>query len=833
MLLSMTRRNESKPVDACASRLANPPRLPPVHLPRRRLVETLLESAQRLRLLCAPVGYGKTALLNECLRQHNPEHYLWLDLEGRALTLAQFCQRLVASLKDKAPEVRDPRALLAWLEHNENPWWLVLDDYPAQSCPELDGWIERLLRSQGAVQLWVSSRQRPNWKLARLMLEGQLLELGAGQLAFDREEFEQVVRLLDPAAETSTRDRLWRQTHGWCAGAFLLLNPSGRQERAGELWMRDYLGGELLARVDADERKLLLGIAHLPRVSMPLCQQLWPDIDAGCVFHRLLQSQSFFAPLDDEAHWYRLLPAVAQALQGELSTAGANHLRLSACRLLCNDGFVDEAIELALSIGYVDVAACYMERLTLDWLLIERNLFTWLDWRARLPLRLLECTPNLIYMNARALLSSWRLDEAQTCIARLARISPQAKASVNTRILANWQALEGTLQGLLGNAAGAFENCESALQHLELRDWQSSFLCYSTLARVSMAAGQTTQAERLLQSCLALARHQGCLASEVLINADRIRQLILGGELAQAETLVQECLHLVTQLSGRHSLLLGRLRLLQGELYLLRGDLDASENALSRALEYGTESADPYVLHALIGLSEVQACRGDFEQARLHLSSATRTMQCAKIKHNCYQSIIVYQHLRLLARQGAWAPMLSMARAAQAGVEGDSLQLPPLHAPSLRQRIELMVALGEQGTGQMQAARQRLEALLADCERRRFGSLTREVQVALARIGAEPGSAPVLPEAPLAPYNLLANHQPASANAPRPATELTPREIGVLQLVAQGLSNQEISNELFISLNTVKAHTVHINHKLGVKRRTQAVMRAKAMGLLA
>ncbi|EJN27584.1 ATP-dependent transcriptional regulator [Pseudomonas sp. GM78] len=286
-------------------------------------------------------------------------------------------------------------------------------------------------------------------------------------------------------------------------------------------------------------------------------------------------------------------------------------------------------------------------------------------------------------------------------------------------------------------------------------------------------------------------------------------------------------------MSGRHSLLLGRLRLLQGELYLLRGDLDASENALRRALEYGTESADPYVLHALIGLSEVQACRGDFEQARLHLSSATRTMQCAKIKHNCYQSIIVYQHLRLLARQGAWAPMLSMAQAAQAGVEGDSLQLPPLHAPSLRQRIELMVALGEQGTGQMQAARHRLEALLADCECRRFGSLTREVQVALARIGAEPGSAPVLPEAPLAAYNLLANHQSASASASRPVTELTPREVCVLQLVAQGLSNQEISNQLFISLNTVKAHTVHINHKLGVKRRTQAVMRAKAMGLLA
>ncbi|WP_239499376.1 helix-turn-helix transcriptional regulator [Pseudomonas putida] len=790
-------------------------------MPRTRLVDELLARAPRLRLLCAPAGYGKTALLNECLRQRTAEHCAWLDLEGRQLTLGQFCERLAASV---GTEAREPLALLEWLARSPDVWWLVLDDYPAQSSPELDEWIDRLLRAQGQVQLWVSCRQRPSWKLPRLLLEGQLLELGAGQLAFDREEFDAVVTSFEASAEPVVRDTLWRQTHGWCAGTYLLLNAAGRQERAGELWMRDYLGGELLARVDADERKMLLGIAQLPRVSTAHCQQLWPDLDGGSIFLRLLQSQAFFLPLDNDAHWYCLLPAVARALQGEMSAAGISQLRLSACRLLCNDGFVDEAVELALSIGYVDEAACYMERLTLDWLLNERNLFTWLDWRARLPSRLLECTPNLIYMNARALLSSWRLDEAQACIARLARISPHPKASINVRILANWQALEGTLQGLLGNAEGAFEHCESALQHLELRDWQSSFLCYSTLARVSMAAGETLQAERLLQQCLALARHQGCLASEVLINADRIRQLILNGALTEAERLVRECFGLVARLSGRHSLMLGRLHLLQGELHLLRGELDASEKALRMALEHGTDSGDPYTLHALLGLSELHACRGDLEQARIYVSMATRAMQCAKIKDNCYQSVIVYQQLRLLARQEAWERMLPMAQAALASIRGDTPRLPPLHAPSLHQRIELMAALGEQGTGQVEAARQRLELLLADCSNRCFGNLVSEVRRALARIDAQSAASFSRETVPLAAPNVRAET--------RPGQELTPREVAVLKLVAQGLSNQEISNQLFISLNTVKAHTVHINHKLGVKRRTQAVMQAKAMGVL-
>jgi LuxR family maltose regulon positive regulatory protein len=61
---------------------------------------------------------------------------------------------------------------------------------------------------------------------------------------------------------------------------------------------------------------------------------------------------------------------------------------------------------------------------------------------------------------------------------------------------------------------------------------------------------------------------------------------------------------------------------------------------------------------------------------------------------------------------------------------------------------------------------------------------------------------------------------------------LSARELGVLQLIAQGCSNQEISDRLFISLHTVKTHASHINSKLGVERRTQAVARAQELGLL-
>jgi LuxR family maltose regulon positive regulatory protein len=81
--------------------------------------------------------------------------------------------------------------------------------------------------------------------------------------------------------------------------------------------------------------------------------------------------------------------------------------------------------------------------------------------------------------------------------------------------------------------------------------------------------------------------------------------------------------------------------------------------------------------------------------------------------------------------------------------------------------------------------------------------------------------------------------EPEKAEAPQihgPDSELieplSEREIEVLQLIAEGLTNQEISTRLYLSLNTVKAHTRNIYGKLGVNNRTQAGARARALGLL-
>jgi DNA-binding CsgD family transcriptional regulator len=75
--------------------------------------------------------------------------------------------------------------------------------------------------------------------------------------------------------------------------------------------------------------------------------------------------------------------------------------------------------------------------------------------------------------------------------------------------------------------------------------------------------------------------------------------------------------------------------------------------------------------------------------------------------------------------------------------------------------------------------------------------------------------------------------RPFSLNAERQKLlGITKRELQILELIAQGMSNREIAEKLFVSENTVKTHSSRLFDKLGAKRRTQAVQLGQEMGLI-
>ncbi|MGH8331202.1 MAG: helix-turn-helix transcriptional regulator, partial [Pseudomonas sp.] len=201
----------------CLDRPGFLPRLSSHHLSRLRLSELLLTSTARVKLLCAPAGSGKSALLAECLLQAPPQCVVhWLPLAGAALSCADLCGRLAEALGLPS---KDEGALLRHLARVQVPTWLFLDDYCRVPNPELDTLLDRLLAvSSPALSWWLSARRRPHCNWPRLLLDDELYECEGRTLAFTEGEIEQVLHHVAQPVAAKTARKVIQRSGGWCAG---------------------------------------------------------------------------------------------------------------------------------------------------------------------------------------------------------------------------------------------------------------------------------------------------------------------------------------------------------------------------------------------------------------------------------------------------------------------------------------------------------------------------------------------------------------------------------------------------------------------------------------
>ncbi|MCY1415935.1 HTH-type transcriptional regulator MalT [compost metagenome] len=472
-----------------------------------------------------------------------------------------------------------------------------------------------------------------------------------------------------------------------------------------------------------------------------------------------------------------------------------------------------------------------MGRLRNTWQTNEQHFSNFLGWCERLPAQLLESTPRLLYLCARALLFSGRLVEAETWLQRLGNFLPLPSAERNTRLLAHWQAMRGTLDVLQGNAASAQQHCRAALAQLGEGDWVAVLLCHTSLAHIAAVNGEPGRARQILQDGVELARRQQYLDCEVMLSIEKLRLMILQGGAERAQVLLRDEISRVEAGKRQHNPLLARLLFLQGELHLLNGELDASEEALLAGLAQADGCSAPFLLLGYLPLAEVAIRRGDCNLAQLHVHQAERRMQLGNIDKACYESAIALQRMRILAAEGRWESVLAKGQELEA--QGATLRLSLPGMWSLQQRNQLLLAKAEHALGTLKQARRRLLTLLRQCQRYQFGLLVREVRRLMLELGFSdaPGESAV-EDFTDAPAITGETGTDAMDSSPCDPEELTSREISVLRLLAEGMSNQQVSDFLFISTNTVKSHARSIHAKLGATRRTQAILIAKSMGVL-
>ncbi|WP_121345203.1 LuxR C-terminal-related transcriptional regulator, partial [Pseudomonas aeruginosa] len=594
--------------------------------------------------------------------------------------------------------------------------------------------------------------------------------------------------------------------------------------------------------------------------------------DSAAILDHLQQHQVFLVPLDENGQWFRyhhlfsdLL--LARPLPDFGPSAGSLHLR--ACGWFSRHGLLDQAVEQALRAGQPDVAASLVQNLSEEQLLAEQNIATLLRWKMDLPDSLLASTPRLILLYGWALALACQLDAAEELAGQLARFLPAPDESAQRDLLAQWQALSGVIARGRGDIDKAEAHCREALQDLAGERYGTRLQCLSTLSNLAVTRGDFWQARNYNRDALEFAQRYGNPLFEALVHYDRARVLQARGEVARAEEEVRQGLERLQHLPAqRRYAVRGRLLLYRGYLRSLALQPDEARKWIKQGIEETRSCRDVSLVIGYCVLASLEGRLGNYAAAFARLGDVERLMHAWDIPPIYYLAAITLIKCELWLAQGqtelagVWLQRLG-------GTYGGQAATPPECSPLLPLHVELLQAGLERREGRPEEAARRLDRLARST--RENGALL-PARLALGQLaalhleqGREREALATLQQAmegavggALLPLHELLVQQPEwlreqlqrfpacpgaqrmRALLPEPPAEpagsagevLSGRELAVLELIAQGLSNQEISERLFISLHTVKSHARHINDKLGVERRTQAVARAKHMGLL-
>lgn len=841
----------------CLDRPGFLPRLSSHHLSRERLVEPLLAATARVKLLCAPAGSGKSALLTECLvRAPSDCRVYWLPLAGELLSVADFLQRLAQVLGLAST---DESALLEYLARLQTPTWLFIDDYCRFSHPELDRLLDRLLAlTNPALSWWLGARRRPSCNWPRLLLDDELYECNGPSLAFTETEVRLLLGHVEPSQVASLAKRVVQRSGGWCAGVRIALLEgcpwaAGQERQGRSATLLDYLQHELFNTLPPELVEAWQVLARLPRFNAGLCEHLFGAGEGAEWLQALQEMGCFIEPWEDSTDWFRVFAPLAQAMRDEQGAVGRSWHR-RACQWFCAEEDWQGAFEQALLAEEFEVAVSLLQHFNFEHLFQRENV--------RLLLSLHEChgqeltlgSPQLVSLISAALLFAGRFEQAAVCIEQMARFAPQPTAASQRQLLARWQAQQGWLLHLQGRMPAARGHLVEALAELATEAWPARLMCLSGLTQQALLNAELDAAQALNREALCLARAQGSLLFEGLLELDHAQLLEHRGAPRRAESLLADIHELLSRQADRPTPLLGRIALRRGRLALWQGQDEVAAEFFQSGLQDCLHSQDKRALYGLLGQAQVAANQRDYAQAFDRLREAERLMQKRQIPDTVYRSALLQTSAHFWLQQGRPELVREALTRVLRHYRGPHARQAPPATVELIARVEYLLIIAETRLQVAPTSLERLKAMLDHAQHQGMLALETELQLAICEVADLIGQTELARSALQAGLALVKRchlqqalhdlrlRQPAllarlgmddEPDAPLDANPLSGRELEVLELIAQGNSNQQIAEQLFISLHTVKTHARRIHSKLGVERRTQAVATAKKLGLIA
>ncbi len=733
------------------------------------------------------------------------------------------------------------------------------------------------------MHLVIATREDPSLSLARLRARGQLTELRAADLRFTPSEaadfLNQVMGLNLSAEEIAA---LETRTEGWIAGLQLAaISMRGHPDTTSFIqsftgshhFVLDYLVEEVLGQQSESVQTFLLRTSILDRMCGSLCAAVL--LDSSTAGQRTLEylehANLFIVPLDDERRWYRYHHLFAELLRQRLQQFGnVAEYHIRASEWFENNDLMLEAFHHAAAADDVKRAVRLMESKEMP-LHLPGAATAILKWLESLPMTVLNDQPALWWKQAALLLTSGQTTgveaKLQATEAALAFAAVPDAEPVPSAV----EGLDDHTRNLIGKIAVARANlaltqhqaetillqARRALEYLHPNNLAYRSEAIRAMAYAYYLQGNRVAAGRAYAEALSLAQASGHLINTILATTGLGQIQQLENQLHQAAETYQRVLQLVDDYSPSNA---GVVYFGLARICYEWNDLEAAEQHGEQTLrlaQHYDQFVNRYILCEVF-LARLQLVRGDVNGALALLAQAEQSARKHDFSHRM-PDIVAVQVLALLRRgdlaeAARLAEMyaLPMCQARVRLAQGDPSSALAVLGPYRQQveakgwqdeRLKVLVlqAAALRAHGEKDKAVRLMGEALALAEPGGFIRLFVDEGLPIARLLSEVATHGTMPDYVgklLATFDAEKRKNEGRSVLPpcspaQPLIEpLSPRELEILKLIAQGLSNREISGRLFLALDTVKGHNRRIFDKLQVQRRTEAIARARELSLL-
>jgi LuxR family maltose regulon positive regulatory protein len=867
-----------------------PPR--PNLVPRPRLVQRLEEGlrlGRTLTLISAPAGFGKTTLLSEWLAQ-TQKRAAWLALDNEDNEPIRFWTYLVAALHRVQPALGNealkllgapqlpPVHAIATSVLNDvvtlpHSLVVVLDDYHLISSQAIHEGIAFLLDHQPPnMHLVISTRADPALPTFRLRARGQLTELRADDLRFTPDEaatFLNTAMGLGLVAEDVAA--LESRTEGWIAG--LQLAALSLQDRAdvqefitaftgGHRYVLEYLTQEVLKRQPERVCSFLRQTAILDRLTAPLCDAVTRRQDSQAMLRELESSNVFLTPLDNRREWYRYHQLFADVLRARLDEEEVQHLHARAACWYETNGYMHQAIQHALVYASLSGDLAEAERLILlsaDETIRRGGMATVRRWLDALPdehirsnWELATYTSWLLALNGELALAADYADAAQTSLQSQGDVS---KDGGKLHVVRGYLAIFG-----FHDYEAAIDLATRAVEVLGEDEIHWHAMALWVLAEAQERVRPITQAIDTYRKAHRLVRDLGVQFYAGTVEAWLAAALNNNGRRGEALALCETAIQEFTDKRGQVDPAASPVLVQMGNLYYDANQLQEAWQCYQQAVAHAERLGLEYHQHTFAGLSapalhalgKTKEALASLRQAyqlksgedlpeaewyrawevNIRLQQGDITFARQWVDRQGLEASDRLEYLRLethlaFARVLLALEHLAEARAWLARLEQFTTDY-KLQRPLIS--VHILQALLAERSGNHADALDCLAKALALAAPEEYYRLflnedTRVAQLLHAARQAAPAFVDRV---------LYMNASDPSRDIPsQPLVEpLSDRELEILALLAAGLTNREIADQLFIAVGTVKRHTNNIYGKLNVRNRTEAVAKGRDLRLL-